>query len=126
MSVVAAFSIAPTGGAGVDEDGSVSRAVAEVVALVRQSGLANETNAMFTNVEGELHEVMALIERCTEHVANSAPRVSVVIKLDVRRGHVGALRTKVERVEALLEAQDPAVAGRHATPAGPLSTVAQA
>jgi len=102
MTVVAAFSIAPSGGPGVGADGSVSRAVAEVVALVRESGLANETNAMFTNVEGEPHEVMALVERCTAHVAASAPRVSVVVKLDVRQGHVGALQAKVARVEELL------------------------
>ena len=106
MAVVAAFSIAPSGGPGAGDDGSVSRAVAEVVALVRGSGLANETNAMFTNVEGELHEVMALIERCTAHVAASAPRVSVVVKLDVREGHVGALQAKVARVEALLAQHD--------------------
>jgi uncharacterized protein YqgV (UPF0045/DUF77 family) len=38
--------------------------VAEAVRLVRQSGLPNETNAMFTTLEGESDEVMSLIEAC--------------------------------------------------------------
>ncbi len=43
--MLCAFSISPIG---VGE--SVSAEVAEVVRLVRESGLANETNAMFTKV----------------------------------------------------------------------------
>jgi hypothetical protein len=43
--MLCAFSISPIG---VGE--SVSAEVAEVVRLVRESGLPNETNAMFTNV----------------------------------------------------------------------------
>ena len=83
MSVTAAFSISPMGGPSVGEDGSVGAAVAEVVRIVRASGLPNETNAMFTNVEGSLDEVLDLLRRCIEHVATVAPRVSVVVKLDV-------------------------------------------
>ncbi|TIC83863.1 hypothetical protein E8D34_14970 [Nocardioides sp. GY 10113] len=53
--MIAAFSIAPTGAA-ADESGSVAEAVAAAVRVVRESGLPNETNAMFTNVEGEWAE----------------------------------------------------------------------
>ena len=95
--MIAAFSITPLG---VGE--SVSRSVADAVRLVRDSGLANETNAMFTNVEGEWDDVMTLIKQCVEKVGESAPRVSVVIKLDVRPGAVDALAHKVEAVEAHL------------------------
>jgi uncharacterized protein YqgV (UPF0045/DUF77 family) len=102
MSVLAAFSISPKGGEAVAADRSVGPAVAEVVRIVRASGLPNETNAMFTNVEGPLRDVLALIERCIEHVASIAPRVSVVVKLDVRQGHDGALQEKVASVERLL------------------------
>jgi uncharacterized protein YqgV (UPF0045/DUF77 family) len=104
VAVLAAFSIAPGGGGAVAEDGSVGAAVAEVIRLVRASGLPNETNAMFTNVEGSLGEVLALIQACTEHMAAVAPRVSVVIKLDVRAGHSGALTEKVATVERYLAA----------------------
>jgi uncharacterized protein YqgV (UPF0045/DUF77 family) len=102
MSVLAAFSIAPSGGDLVADDGAVGPAVAEVIRIIRASGLANETNAMFTNVEGELDEVLQLIKRCTEHMASVAPRVSVVIKLDVRAGYEGALTEKVATIERLL------------------------
>ena len=73
--------------------------VARAVRLVRDSGLPNETNAMFTNVEGDLDEVLELIKACVLAVAEDAPRVSVVIKLDHRPGTDGALRAKVAAVE---------------------------
>lgn len=92
--MLAAFSITPLGG-----DDSVGSAVAEAIRLVRASGLPNETNAMFTNVEGEWDEVMALIKACVDRVGEIAPRVSVVVKLDVRPGHDHALTEKVATVE---------------------------
>jgi len=98
--MIAAFSVSP---AGVEE---VSAAVAEAVRLVRESGLPNETNAMFTNVEGEWDEVMAVIRSCVFRLAEDAPRVSAVIKLDYRPGVTGALRGKVEAVEHHLAEPD--------------------
>jgi uncharacterized protein (TIGR00106 family) len=96
-AMIAAFSITPIG---VGE--SVSEPVAAAVRLVRASGLPNETNAMFTNVEGDWDEVMALIKACVEEVGRTCPRVGVVIKIDHRPGTEGALRSKVEAVEAHL------------------------
>ena len=96
--MLAAFSITPLG-----IGDSVSASVADAVRLVRESGLPNETNAMFTNVEGEWDDVMALIKACVDKVGESAPRVSVVVKIDHRPGTVDALHAKVERVEARLE-----------------------
>ena len=97
--MIAAFSITPLG-----VGDSVSTSVGEAVRLVRASGLPNETNAMFTNVEGGWDEVMALIRRCVEKVGESAPRVSVVIKLDHRPGAVDALHGKVQAIESYLDA----------------------
>jgi uncharacterized protein YqgV (UPF0045/DUF77 family) len=57
---------------------------------------------MFTNVEGEWDEVMAVFKACVDHAATRAPRVSVVAKIDHRPGHEDALAAKVERVEGLL------------------------
>jgi uncharacterized protein (TIGR00106 family) len=96
--MIAAFSITPLGTAE-----SVGDAVADCVAIVRATELPNETNAMFTNVEGEWGEVMPLIKQCIDRVAESAPRVSVVIKIDHRPGTTGRLRSKVEAVERRLE-----------------------
>jgi uncharacterized protein (TIGR00106 family) len=95
--VIAAFSITPLG-AGE----SVGDVVAECVAIVRASGLRTETNAMFTNVEGEWDEVMAVIGRCVDHVATVAPRVSIVIKADHRPGVTDALEHKNARVARML------------------------
>ena len=100
--MLAALSISPSGGGSVGEDGSVGEVVADVVRIIRSSGLPNETNAMFTNFEGSLDDVMGLIKRCIEHVATLAPRVSVVVKLDIREGHSDALHEKVAAVERLV------------------------
>ena len=94
--MIVAFSISPTSG---DESGGVSAAVAEAVRVVRASGLPCETNAMFTNIEGEWDDVMAVVKQAVEVVAASSPRVGLVLKADIRPGHTGQLRAKVERVE---------------------------
>lgn len=94
--VIVAFSVSPTGG---DESGSVSAAVAAAVRVVRESGLPNETNAMFTNIEGEWDEVMAVVKRAVDTVAAASPRVSLVLKADIRPGYTGQLTAKVERIE---------------------------
>lgn len=95
--MIAAFSISP-GGAG----DSVSESVAECVRIVRESGLPNETNAMFTNIEGDWDEVMEVIRRCVDAVAERAPRVGVVIKIDHRPEVTDGLITKVKSVEEKL------------------------
>jgi uncharacterized protein (TIGR00106 family) len=99
--LIAAFSITPLG-AGE----AVGDLVAEAVRIVRDSGLPNETNAMFTNVEGEWEEVMTVIRRCVEKVGESAPRVSVVVKIDVLSDDPGGrLQSKVQSVERRLAPQ---------------------
>lgn len=97
--MIVAFSISPMAG---DETGGVSEAVAAAVRVVRESGLPNETNAMFTNIEGEWDEVMAVVKRAVEVVAQASPRVGLVLKADIRPGYVGQLTAKVERVERAL------------------------
>jgi len=93
--VLIAFSVSPLGG----ESDSVGRAVADAVRVVRESGLPNETTAMYTMLEGEWDEVMAVVKKAAEAVQAHAPRVSLVIKADIRPGHTGQIRAKVERVE---------------------------
>ena len=98
--MIVAFSISPTTG---DDTGGVSEAVAAAVRVVRESGLPNETNAMFTNIEGEWDEVMAVVKRAVDVVAEVSPRVGLVLKADIRPGFTGEMTAKVERVERLLE-----------------------
>jgi uncharacterized protein (TIGR00106 family) len=97
--VLVAFSVTPLGvGEGVAEY------VADAVRVVRESGLPNRTDAMFTTIEGDWDEVMDVVKRAVEAVAAKAPRVSVTLKADVRPGTSGALDAKVEAVERYLEA----------------------
>ncbi len=104
--MIVAFSISP---AGSDPDGGVAEAVAEAVRVVRASGLPHETNAMFTNVEGEWDEVMDVVKRAVDAVAAASPRVSLVLKADLRPGYTDQLTAKVARIDALLEDRpDPA------------------
>jgi uncharacterized protein (TIGR00106 family) len=77
----------------------VGEAVAEAVRVVRESGLPCETNSMFTNIEGEWDEVMAVVKRACDVLAERAPRVSLVLKADIRPGHDDQMRAKVERIE---------------------------
>lgn len=98
--MIVAFSISPSG---ADASGSVSESVAEVVRIVRASGLPNETNAMFTNIEGEWDEVMAVVKQAVDAVAATSSRVGLVLKADIRPGYTGQLTAKVERVEGHLD-----------------------
>ncbi len=97
--MIVAFSIGPSG---ADETGSVAEGVAAAVRVVRESGLPNETNAMFTNIEGEWDEVMAVVKRAVDVVAEVSPRVGLVLKADIRPGYDGQLTAKVARIEEAL------------------------
>lgn len=99
--MLVAFSVAPSGG--TSPDGSVHDAVAAAVEVVRASGLPNSTDSMFTTIEGEWDEVFDVVKRATEVVQAYGPRVSLVLKADIRPGRSGELTGKVERLEAALD-----------------------
>lgn len=95
--MIVAFSLTPLGiGA------EVGRAVAEAVRVVRASGLPNQTDAMFTVVEGEWDEVMGVVKQAVDAVLAVAPRVSMVLKADIRPGVTDAITSKVESLESYL------------------------
>ena len=99
--MLVAFSVTPLGaGEGVGE------IVAEAVRVVRDSGLPNQTDAMFTTVEGDWDETMAVVKQAVDAVAARAPRVSLVLKADLRPGVTDGLTSKVETVERYLRASD--------------------
>ncbi|QPK84024.1 MTH1187 family thiamine-binding protein [Corynebacterium qintianiae] len=99
--MIAAFSVAPT--TTDNPSAEMSGAVARAVRVVRESGLPHETTAMFTTVEGEWDEVMDVIKRATQAVEQVAPRVSLVIKADIRPGHDNMLATKMESLNKHFE-----------------------
>ena len=98
--MLVAFSVAPSGTGRAD--GSVHDAVAAAVKVVRDSGLPNHTDAMFTTIEGEWDEGFDVVRRATEAVAPFGSRVSLVLKADIRPGYTGELDAKVERLDAAL------------------------
>ena len=78
------------------------RHVAAAVKVVRDSGLPNHTDALFTTIEGEWDEGFEVARRATEAVAPFGSRVSLVLKADIRPGYTGELDAKVERLDAAL------------------------
>lgn len=95
-----AFSVAPSTS---DAEGGVVDAVAAAVAVVRASGLPHHTDAMFTTIEGEWDECMAVVKECVDAVARFGPRVSLVLKADIRPGRSGELAAKVARLEQAVD-----------------------
>lgn len=95
-----AFSIAPS--TTDDPDGSVSESVADAIRIIRESGLPNETGSMFTTIEGEWDECMDVVKRACEAVQQRSPRVSLVLKADLRAGYSDQITAKVARIEERL------------------------
>jgi len=111
-----AFSVAPAGTgelSSADGSASVSEAVSEAVRVVRESGLPNRTDSMFTTIEGEWDECMAVVKAACDVVGRYGSRVSLVLKADIRPGYRGEIDAKVARVEVNLAGEPPA------TQAGP-------
>ena len=98
--MLVAFSVAPSTS---DPEGGVSEAVAAAIRVVRASGLPHRTDAMFTTVEGSWEECMTLVKQCCDVVAEFGPRVSLVLKADIREGRTGEIDGKLERLEAAID-----------------------
>ena len=76
--------------------------VSQAVDVIRQSGLPNETNAMFTNIEGDIDDVLKVIRDATMKLAGQGYRTDVVIRLDIRPGFEGQIHAKQELVDEIL------------------------
>ena len=97
MNTLVAVAIAPFG---VGEE--LSEHVAEVVHIIRESGLPNRTYSMFTEIEGEWDEVMDVVKRATFVLAEKGIRTEVVLKADIRPGFENTMERKVQVVDELL------------------------
>lgn len=76
--------------------------VAEVIKVIRQSGLPYRTNSMFTEIEGEWDEVMEVVKKATFVLASKGIRTEVVLKADIRPGFTNMMTTKVNKVNEIL------------------------
>ena len=96
QSMLFAFSISPV--ATDSPDGAVGHVVARAVKVIQDSGLPQQTDSMFTTVEGEWDEVMPVIKQACDAILEVSPRVSLVLKADLRPGQEDALHQKVQRL----------------------------
>lgn len=97
MNTLVAVAIAPFG---VGDE--LSQEIAEVVKVIRDSGLPNRTTAMFTEIEGEWDEVMKVVKEATFILAEKGIRTEVVLKADIRPGYTNTINTKVNKVNDIL------------------------
>jgi uncharacterized protein (TIGR00106 family) len=95
--VLLEFSISP-----MNKGESVSAYVARSLEIVEASGLDYRLHAMGTIIEGQLEQVLSVMQQCFQAIADDCDRVSCTAKLDYRRGHHGRLEAKVASVEQKL------------------------
>jgi uncharacterized protein (TIGR00106 family) len=95
--VLAEFSIWP-----MDKGESVGAYVARALDIVDRSGLPYKLGPLGTYIEGEWHEVMAVIGKCYEALAADSNRIACTVKIDYRKGRKGRLEAKVKSVEETL------------------------
>ena len=98
MNTLVAVAIAPFG---VGDE--LAEHVAEVVRVIRASGLKSRTYSMFTEIEGEWDEVMRVAKDATFVLAEKGIRTEVILKADVRPGFENMMERKVSVVDELLE-----------------------
>ena len=84
--MIAAFSVAPT--LTENSNAEMSDIVARAVKVVR---------------EGEWDELMDVIKRATQAVEEVSPRVSLVVKADIRPGYTDMLHQKIESLNKHVE-----------------------
>ncbi len=101
MNALIAVSIAPFG-----IGNELAPEVAEVIKVIRESGLPNNTTSMFTEIEGEWDDVMKVVRDATFILAEKGLRTEVVLKADVRPGSTGMMKRKVNRINDILDEKD--------------------
>jgi uncharacterized protein (TIGR00106 family) len=63
--------------------------VDKVIALIEESGVKYVVGPMETTMEGELHELLGIVEKAQEIcIANGAARVVSVVKIDYKASEV--------------------------------------
>ncbi len=97
MNTLIAVAIAPLGTS--DE---LAPEVAEVIKVIRESGLPNQTTSMFTEIEGDWDEVMQVVKDATFILTEKGIRTEVILKADVRPGFTNTMNTKVDKINSIL------------------------
>ena len=95
--VLLEFSMAP-----LTQGESVSEYVARSLDIIDKSGLPYQLTPMGTILEGEWHEVMAVVTACFDAMRADCGRVGTQIKIDYRAGAGGRLKSKLDSVQGRL------------------------
>jgi uncharacterized protein YqgV (UPF0045/DUF77 family) len=61
---------------------------------------------MFTTIEGEWDECLAVVRAACEAAGRHGARVSLVLKADIRPGYSGEIDGKIARLERAIEDGD--------------------
>jgi uncharacterized protein (TIGR00106 family) len=96
--VLLEFSMSP-----LSKGESVGRYVARSLDIIDRSGVPYRLNPMGTVLEGEWDEVFGVVRRCYQRMKKDCDRISVVIKVDYRKGRRGRLSSKMQSVEQRLK-----------------------
>ncbi len=99
--VIAEVSVVPIG----TGDASLSKYVADChKVLQKQEKVEYELTPMGTVMQGELEDILNLIEKLHEvPFAEGAPRVSTQVKIDERRDKEGEMKQKLKSVRTKLD-----------------------
>ena len=98
INTLAAVAISPAGASP-----EKSTYVAQAVDVIRESGLPNETNAMFTNIEGDIDDVLKVMPRRHHEARRTGlPHRRGRSRLDIRPGFEGQIHAKQELVNEIL------------------------
>jgi uncharacterized protein (TIGR00106 family) len=82
---------------------SVSRYVAGVERILRETRLTHQLTAMGTIIEGDLDEILAVVRKMHEHpFTQGAVRVSTSLRIDDRRDKEHSIAGKMRSVEEKL------------------------
>ncbi len=83
---------------------SVSRFVAGVEQILRDTSLTHQLTAMGTIIEGDVDEILAVVRRMHEHPFTlGAQRVSTSLRIDDRRDKQATIAGKMRSVEEKLK-----------------------
>jgi uncharacterized protein (TIGR00106 family) len=103
MSLMAIVSMTPLG-----KGESVSQHVAKVVDVIDRSGIPYIITPMGTIIESEAwDDLMDVLKKGFEFMAEKCPRVSISIKIDYRKGKSGRIKSKIDSLENKLDRNLP-------------------
>lgn len=95
--VLLEFSMSPT-----DKGESLSSYVAKILNYIDESGVKYKLTPMGTILEGEWDDVMGVVTGCFKLMQEDSRRISVNLKVDYRAGSESRLKSKIDKVEKIL------------------------